>query len=73
MSEFRKLLDRAHKAGARRLYFTAELEGYREDDTSHQPWECKAALTPHLPHVGKGRTGEEALREVVRFLERIGS
>ena len=73
MSEFRKLLERARAAGATRLYFAAALDGYREDDVSHLPWECRATLEPHLPHVGKGRTGEEALREVVKFLERIGT
>lgn len=71
MSEFRSLLDRAHKAGAIGLTFRVTLEGYREDDMANRPWECHATIEPSLPNVAKGRTGEEALRESVAFLERI--
>lgn len=67
------MLERAHKAGAVALTFDVELDGYREDDTAHQPWECRAMTHPFIPNLARGRTGEEALRELVTFLERIDS
>lgn len=70
LSIFRELLHTAEKLGALELSFTVRLGKYREDDNQNR-WSCRALLDPPLPNIAQGRTGEEALRECVRFLERM--
>ena len=67
LSVFRTLMEEARRLGAKELHFTVDLDDYREDDGKKR-WTCHATLEPGLPNKAVGRTGEEALREMVKFL-----
>ena len=70
MSAFRVLLEQADKLGVAKLVFACDVRGYREDDQMKR-WTCTASGNGLAPAQGLGRSGEEALREIVGFLERI--
>lgn len=69
MSEFLKLMIRAQAAGAQRLTFSVDLDTL--DTDGHAAWQAISRGKDLPPHIAAGRTGEEALRELVTFLERI--
>lgn len=74
MSAFRDLILDAEKLGVTKLSWHVDVRGYAEDAGR---WQCVATV----PFDGKpvwsdtltarGRTGEEALRELVCFLQRV--
>ena len=67
-SAFRALMKRAHELGAFELFWSVKLESIDPDGLGF--WTCRALLDPQTPHIAVGRTGEEALRELVMFLEK---
>lgn len=69
MGAFADLLGQAQKFGAHEITFRVRLEGAPSPD-GHRPWTATALLDPKVPNLAMGRTGEEALRELVAFLER---
>lgn len=73
MSAFRELLTRAMKAGCTGVSFHASLVSYEEDNEQKKPWSCWLEFSPLIPHRAEGRTGEEALREAVTWLEKLGT
>ncbi len=74
MSAFRELLSQAESLGVTKLVFDVNLAGYNEEDQIHR-WSCRASVASPAPVLmeamqASGRTGEEALRFVVEFLQR---
>jgi hypothetical protein len=65
----------AKAAGAAEISFHVNLRTYEGEgmDGMHR-WAARATLDepPNVPHVATGRTGEEALRELVTYLKAIG-
>ena len=76
MGAFSDLMIEAQTLGALEIHFSVQLEGYKGDADTPR-WAARAELRPdtfhQIPHVAKGRTGEEALRELVGFLRAISS
>lgn len=60
MSAFRDLLKEAHSKGIRQMAFTVDLDDFFRDDQADS-WMAFAADHPSE----RGRTGEEALRQLV--------
>ncbi len=67
-SVFRQLLDRAAAAGCTSARFTVSFHDWGNDETFR--WEASSTGAVVVPHCAAGRSGEEALRELVRFLEK---
>lgn len=67
------LLLEAKAAGAEQIHFSVDLTAFEEPRTTeNRCWACQAPGSTLVPHVATGRTGEEALRELVTFLKKIG-
>jgi hypothetical protein len=62
---------RAKDAGATEITFKVNLKGYDFSNHDHDwRWTARALTEPAgPPHIATGRAGEEALRELVKFLE----
>ncbi len=74
MSVFSDLLLEAKAHGAERVEFSVDLNGYMGTPDRHR-WTARATLSssdPFVPHLALGRAGEEALRELVKFLKVTG-
>lgn len=69
MGAFRDLLHEAESLGVLELNFRVRLGQYKED--SAPLWQARALLDPPIPTHAVGRTGEEALRELVKFLHTV--
>lgn len=63
----------AKAAGAISIGFRVDLEGFT-GECDRLRWTARAVIdpSPSVPHVAVGRSGEEALRELVVFLKKIG-
>lgn len=71
MGAFSDLLDEAKRLGAIEIKFALEMDSYGKREPTHGEWRVHVVLDPPLPNLSHGRTGEEALREMVRFLEAL--
>lgn len=74
MSVFSDLLLEAKERGAKHVAFAVDLDGYRGEPDRFR-WTAKATLAadePAVPHLAIGRSGEEALRELVNYLKATG-
>ena len=70
MSVFSDLMLEAKVAGANTLCFVVDIE----DFTGHSDrvrWTVRSFGDVKMPHVAVGRSGEEALRELVAFLKKV--
>lgn len=73
MSAFTDLLREAETLGATKLTWDCDLRDYASDERRANRWTCRASLRDAtLTTVDcTGRTGEEALREIVAFLKAV--
>ncbi len=69
------LIAEAEALGAVKLTWVCDVTGWTVDPQRDGRWTCKASLADATLTVVDcvGRTGEEALREVVAFLRRVGA
>ncbi len=72
MSVFLELISRARSAGATRLQWECDVTDWASDPRRVGRWTCAAVATDRnaVPALATGRTGEEALRELVEAMER---
>ena len=74
MGAFTDLMLEAKLAGATSIGFRVDLEGFN-GETDRLRWTARAVLIEPMlsvPHVAVGRSGEEALRELVTYLKKVG-
>lgn len=60
----------AKAEGATALKFWCDLTDYNGEADAVPRWEAYALTEKGVPHRAAGRTGEEALRELVTFLKK---
>lgn len=75
MGAFRELLNQAEAFGVEKLVWECDVKGVTENELA-QRWKCRASgpMGVELTVIETvGRSGEEALREVVDFLRATSS
>lgn len=74
MGAFSSLMLEAKQLGAIEINFNVRLGDYGGETDETQRWAARAVLDDpvRVPHVAVGRSGEEALRELVVYLKAIG-
>jgi hypothetical protein len=68
MGALSNLMMEASAHGATRIRFVVDLMDYDGTADLTQRWAC-TAMGLEIPHVAVGKTVEEALRELVKFLK----
>jgi hypothetical protein len=73
VSAFLDLIADAEKLGVTKLTWSCDVAGWSAEPQRPGRWKCRASASDPEPVVfeGLGRTGEEALREVVDFLRAL--
>lgn len=73
MSAFADLIRESEGLGVDKLTWHCDVRGFTADELQAGRWACLASGPGVVvPCRAVGRTGEEALREVVAFLRRVG-
>lgn len=72
VSAFKDLVSQAELLGVTKLTWVCDVRGWTRDERKPGRWTCRATVDAPIPVVyeGLGRTGEEAIRELVAFLEK---
>lgn len=73
MSAFIDLVNEAVALGATKLSWDCDTRDWDSEPRREGRWTCRATLLKplHTVYEAAGRTGEEALRQIVDFLRRI--